>query len=78
MLCGTVCVCGRTVIATNEGVAIFGFELSIYVLFRLFHRNVHEAVEACKDACAAAWQAQRVPMVWRGTVARHLGSPRQS
>eukprot|EP00964_Phaeocystis_antarctica_P153746 scaffold122119_cov60-Phaeocystis_antarctica.AAC.1 len=66
----SVCARGRTVVATDEGVAILGLELPIYVLLRLFHRNVHEAVEAREHACAAAWQAQRAP---RG--AGHGGTP---
>ena len=72
-----VCACGRTVVATDEGIAVLGLELPIYVLLRLLHRNVHEAVEARKHACAAASKLS-VCLGEQGTEARHLGSPRQS
>lgn len=77
VLCVSVCACGRTVVATDEGVAILGLELPIYVLLRLLHRNVHEAVEARKHACAAVSKLS-VCQGEQGTEARHLGSPRQS
>ena len=77
VLCVSVCACGRTVVATDEGVAILGLELPIYVLLRLLHRNVHEAVEARKHACAAVSKLS-VCKEEQGTEARHLGSPRQS
>ena len=73
----SVCARGRTVVATDEGVAILGLELPIYVLLRLLHRNVHEAVEARKHACAAVSKLS-VCQGEQGTEARHLGSPRQS
>jgi hypothetical protein len=68
---------GHTVVATDEGVAILGLELAVHVLLRLLHRNVHEAVEARKHACAAASNLS-VCLGEQGTEARHLGSLRQS
>ena len=47
--CATGFARGRTIVATDEGVAILGLELPVYILFRLLHRNVHEAVEARED-----------------------------
>ena len=68
---------GHTVVATDEGVTILGLELAVHVLLRLLHRNVHEAVEARKHACAAASKLS-VCLGEQGTEARHLGSLRQS
>ena len=34
-----------TVVASDEGVAVFILELSVHVLFRLFQRDVHIAVQ---------------------------------
>jgi hypothetical protein len=40
----------RTVIATDEAIAVFILELTIYKLFSLFHRYVHVAIKAGKDS----------------------------
>ena len=38
----------RTVVAADKCVAILCLQLSVHILFRLLHRNVHVPVEACK------------------------------
>lgn len=40
----------RTIVATNEAVAVLVLQLSIHVLLCLFHRNVHEAIQTSQDA----------------------------
>lgn len=42
---------GLTVVAANEAVAILVLQLGVDVLFRLLHRDVHEAVQARQHAC---------------------------
>lgn len=38
-----------TVIASDEAVTILGLELTILVLLRLLHCNIHEAIQARQD-----------------------------
>lgn len=45
-----------TIIATDKGIAIVVRELTLNIFLRLFHCNVHEAVETREDA----WKTRRV------------------
>ena len=43
----------RTIVASDEGIAIFVFELTMHVLFGLLKRNVHESIWCAAHARTA-------------------------
>jgi hypothetical protein len=49
----------HTIVAPDEAVAVLVLQLGVHILLCLLHGDVHEAVQARKDACVAAEHADK-------------------
>lgn len=52
---------GRTVVATDEAVAVLLSQLTINILFSLFHSNVHETVKRHQHTCSNEQRSTQEP-----------------
>lgn len=51
-LCSTfLCWNIQDIVASNERIAVFVFQLTICILFGLIQRNIHVAVQTCQNTC---------------------------